>query len=246
MPQGFAFRDDRVKAWTARHVDTEETPENRQSHRLGAIARLRESARTEQAEAQLQSLGAHWSGAYPDHYAKGHLAVVRSLHQDLVGDQRDALLVLGGAVLFVLLIVCVNLAALLISNGEARRREFAVRQALGADRQRLVRQLVAEAMLVAVIGGVMGVLLAKTLLAGLMAFYPRRLPLGQAITIDPVALLFMFALVVVAGFLVGVVPALNATGRRMHETLRADSRTATATRRAVAARSPLLWSASWR
>ena len=142
--------------------------------------------------------------------------------------------------LFVLLIVCVNLAALLISNGEARRREFAVRHALGANRRRLVRQLVAEAMLLAVIGGVIGVMLANTLLAGLLALYPQRLPVWQAITIDYAALLYTCALVIVAGFLVGFVPALNATGMRMQDTLRADSRTATASRRAVAARSVLV------
>jgi putative ABC transport system permease protein len=150
------------------------------------------------------------------------------------------LLLLGGAVLFVLLIVCVNLAALPISNGEARRREFAVRHALGAHRRRLVRQLLAEAMLLAVIGGVIGILLANTLLAGLLAFYPQRLPVSQAITIDYVAVLYTCALVIVAGFLIAFVPALNATGGRLQETLRVDSRTATASRRAVAARSVLV------
>ena len=109
--------------------------------------------------------------------------------------------------LFVLLIVCVNLAALLISNGEARRREFAVRHALGANRTRLVRQLVAEAMLLASSGGVIGVVLANALLAGLLALYPQRLPASQAITIDYVAVLYTGGLVIVAGFIVGLVPA---------------------------------------
>ncbi len=135
-----------------------------------------------------------------------------------------------------LLIVCINLAALLISNEEARRREFAVRHALGANRRRLIRQLVAEAMLLAVIGGVIGIMLANTLLAGLLALYPQRLPVWQAITIDDVALVYTCAVVIIAGFLVGLVPALNATGTRMQETLRAESRASTASRRAVAAR----------
>jgi putative ABC transport system permease protein len=150
------------------------------------------------------------------------------------------LLLLGGAVLSVLLIVCVNLAALLVSNGEARRREFAIRHALGANRRRLVRQLVAEAMLLAVVGGVVGLFVANTMLAGLLALYPDRLPMGQAIAIDYATLLFTGVLVIVVGFLVGVVPALSATGSRMQDTLRADSRTATASRRAVAARSALV------
>jgi predicted permease len=240
MPEGFGFRDDSVKVWTALPINTEETRINRQSHGLAAIARLRDGVSAEQADAQLQSLRWRWSEEYPDHYAKGHFAVIQPLHEDLVGDQRDALVLLASAVLFVLLIVCVNLAALLVSNGEARRREFAVRHALGANRRRLIRQMVVEAMLLAVIGGVSGVMLAKALLAGLLALYPQRLPVSQAITIDYSTLLYTCALVILAGFLVGFVPALRATGVRMQEILRTDSRTATSSRRAVAARSALV------
>ncbi len=241
LPRGFAFRDENVKVWTALLLDTEETTMNRESHRVLAIARLRDGVTAAQADAQLQSLRGYWSEKYPDHYSKGHFAINLSLQEDIVGDQRrDALLLLGGAVLFVLLIVCVNLAALLISNGEARRREFAVRHALGANRRRLVRQLVAEAMLLAVLGGAIGVIFANTALAGLLAVYPQQLPGSQAITIDYAALLYTAALVMVAGFLVGLVPALNATGLRMQDALRADSRTATGSRRAVTARSALV------
>ena len=240
MPKGFAFRDDRVRAWTALPVNMEDTLGNRASHLMTAVARLRDGASVEQADAQLQTLRAYWSETYPGHYAKGHFAVSRPLHEDIVGDQRDAWLILGGAVAFVLLIVCVNLAALLISHGEARRRELAVRHALGADRRRLIRQLVAEAMLLAVAGGLIGVVLAKWLLAGLLLLYPQRLPVSQAITIDHAAVLYMCALVIAAGLVVGLVPALHATGVRMQDMLRADSRTATSSRRAVAARSVLV------
>jgi putative ABC transport system permease protein len=241
MPEGFGFGDDNVKVWTPLPIKTEETPNNRGSHAIAsAIARLRDGVSAEQADAQLQSLRAYWSEAYPDHYSKGHFAVMRPLHQDVVGDQRDALVLLAGAVLFVLLIVCVNLAALLISNGEARRREFAVRHALGANRWRLIRQMIAEAMLLAVIGGVIGVMLANALLAGLLALYPQRLPVLQAITIDYAAMLYTCALIILAGFLIGFVPALHATGVRMQEILRTDSRTATSSRRTVGARSALV------
>jgi putative ABC transport system permease protein len=240
LPKGFWFRDDRVRVWTGRPVDMGDTPEIRQSHRLVAVARLREGVSEEQADAQLQALHAYWSEKFPDHYAKGHFAISRPLHEDIVGSQRDALLLLGGAVAFVLLIVCVNLAALFISNGEARRREFAVRHALGANRRRLVRQLIVETMLLAVAGGVVGIVLANSLLAGLLALYPQRLPAWQTITIDYIAVLYTAALVIIAGILVGVVPALTATGMRLQETLRMDSRTATGSRRAVAARSVLV------
>jgi predicted permease len=240
MPEGFGFRDDRVRVWTGLRIDAEETPINRGSHPYLAIARLREGVTRERADAQLQSLRAHWSEKYPDHYAKGHFAVLRSLHEDLVGDQRQALLLLGGAVLFVMLIVCVNLSALLISRGETRRREFAVRHALGANRRRLIRQLLGESMLLSFVGGVLGLILANWLLAGLLALYPQRLPVWQTIAIDHRAIPFSFVLVVVTGFLVGLVPALNATGSRLQETLKTDARASTATRRGVAARSVLV------
>jgi putative ABC transport system permease protein len=240
MPEGFGFRDDRVRVWTGLAIDAEETPINRGSHPLLSIGRLREGVTRERADAQLQSLRAHWSEKYPDHYAKGHFAVLRSLHEDLVGDQRQALLLLGGAVLFVMLIVCVNLSALLISRGETRRREFAVRHALGANRRRLIRQLLGEAMLLSLVGGVLGLILANWLLAGLLALYPQRLPVWQTIVIDHRAIPFSFVLVVVTGLLVGLVPALNATGSRLQEALKADARASTATRRGVAARSVLV------
>jgi putative ABC transport system permease protein len=240
MPKGFVFRDDRVKVWTALNTHLEETAFSRGRHSMFAIARLREGVSADQVEAQLQSLRQYWYETYPGHYAKGHFAVSRPLHEDIVGNQRDAWLLLSGAVLFVLLIVCVNLAALLISSGEARRREFAVRYALGANRLRLIRQLVAEAMLLAAAGGLMGIMLAKWLLAGLLALYPDRLPVSQAITIDYAAVLYTCALVIVTGFVVGFVPALHATGVRLQEALRRDSRTATSSRGAITARSVLV------
>ncbi len=168
---------------------------------------------------------------YPDHYAKGHFAVIRALQDDLVGDQRQSFLLLLGAVVFVLLIVCVNLAALLVSRGEARRREFAIRNALGANRRRLVRQLLTESMTLAAIGGGAGVLLANWLLAGLLELYPQRLPGWQAIAVDYRTTLFSLALVAVTGFIIGLVPALHATGVRLQDALKVDARAATATRR---------------
>ncbi len=238
VPREFSFGGARVKVWTPLRINTSE--EFRQSHSLPVVARLRDGITTEQANAQLQALRAYWSDAYPNHYAKGHFAVIRPLQDDFLGDQRDALIVLGGAVLFVLLLVCVNLAALLVSRGEARRREFAVRHALGANRRRLVRQLMVEALLLAAIGGAFGVILAHGLLAALLELYPARLPVSQRVAIDDVALLFTFALVIVSGLLVGVVPALSGTGLRLQDALNAASRTVTSSRAAVAMRSALV------
>ena len=240
MPPGFGFRDERVRIWTGLAIDAEETPANRASHGLQAVARLRDGVTPQQAEADLETLRAQWSEQYPDHYAKGHFAVFRPLQEDLVGDQREALWLLGGAVVFVMLIVCVNLAALLVSRGEARRREFAVRYALGANRQRLVRQILAEAMLLSAAGGIFGLLLANWLLAGLLALYPQRLPVWQTIGIDYGTMWFSLALIVLAGFTVGLVPSFSATGWRLQDGLKADPRWTTATRRGVAVRSTLV------
>lgn len=240
MPEGFGFRDERVRIWTGLRIDDQETPENRASHGLLAIGRLRDGSSPEQLDAELQAVRAQWTDTYADHYAKGHFAVLRPLQEDLVGDQRDALMLLGGAVLFVMLIVCVNLAALLVSRGEARRREFAVRHALGASRTRLTRQLVAEAMLLSIAGGVLGLLLANWLLEALLALYPQRLPVWQTISIDHVSIVFSLGLVAVTGLLLGAVPSLSGAGRRLHDALKADPRAATATRRGVAARSTLV------
>lgn len=118
MPEGLGFRDERVRIWTGLSIDAEETPINRASHPLLAIGRFRGGVTPEQAAAQLATLRSHWSATYPDHYAKGHFAVTRPLQEDLVGDQRQAVWLLSGAVLFVMLIVCVNLAALLVRAGK--------------------------------------------------------------------------------------------------------------------------------
>ena len=240
MPEGFGFRDERVRIWTGLRIDDEETPENRASHGLLAIGRLREGSTPQQLDAELQSLRAQWVERYAEHYAKGHFAVLRPLQEDLVGDQRDALMLLGGAVLFVMLIVCVNLAALLVSRGEARRREFAVRHALGASHMRLARQLVAEALLLSVAGGVLGLLVANWLLEALLALYPQRLPVWRTISIDNASIFFSLGLVAITSVLLGAVPAMSGAGRRLHDALKADPRAATATRRGVAARSTLV------
>ena len=240
MPAGFGFGDARVKVWTGLTVNSEETPINRASHPLMAIARLRDGVTTEQAEAQLQSLRGYWAQQHPDHYAKGHFAVLRPLHEDVIGDQGQALMLLSAAVVCVLVIVCVNLAALLVSRSEARRRDFAVRQALGASRGRLLKMLLSEAMLLSVLGGVLGLLLGEWLLAALVTLYPEQLPAGQTVAIGWRTIGVSAIAMAITGMVLGIVPALHASGRRLHETLKADARTATSSRGGVAARSVLV------
>jgi predicted permease len=238
-PQGGGVRAERITVWTPLSV-AEDLLNNRGAHLMIGVARLRQGANTALADAQMQALREYWSATNPGHYANGHFAVRRPLQEDIVGNHRDAWVLLGGAVTFVLLIVCVNIAALLVSNGEARRREFAVRHALGANRRRLIRQLVGEAMLLAVAGGLVGVVIAKWLLAGLLSLYPERLPVSEAIAIDGTAVLYTCGLVLLVGMVVGLIPALQATGTRLQDSLRTDSRGASSSRRAVMARSVLV------
>ena len=240
MPEGFRFADARVKVWTGLRINAEETPINRGSHPLLAIARLRDGVNREQADAQLQLLRTYWSRQYPDHYAKGHFAVLRALQEDVVGDQRQGLVLLGGAVLCVLAIVCVNLAALLVSRSEGRRRDFAVRQALGAGRSRLLRQLLSEALLLSVLGGALGLIVGQWLLSAMLALYPEQLTIVQSIAINTRVVMVTLGIIVVTAFVLGLVPALHATGLRLHDTLRTDARTATSSRGSVVARSVLV------
>jgi len=237
-PQGGGVRADRITVWTPLSV-AKDLLNNRGAHLMLGVARLRSGASAALAEAQLQALREYWSATFPAHYTE-HFAVSRPLQEDIVGNHRDAWFLLGGAVVFVLLIVCANIAALLVSNGEARRREFAVRHALGANRQRLIRQLASEAMLLAIAAGLIGVVLAKWLLTGLLSLYPQRLPMSHAITIDSTTVLYTCAVVLLVGMAVGLVPALQAAGIRLQDTLRTDSRTANSSRRAVVARSVLV------
>jgi predicted permease len=238
-PQGGGVRADRITVWTPLSI-ADDLLNNRGAHLMTGVARLRPGASQALVDAQMQVLREYWSATYPTHYTQGHFAVSRPLHEDIVGDQRDAWVLLGGAVTFVLLIVCVNIAGLLVSNGEARRREFALRHALGANRRRLIRQLVVEAILMAVAGGLAGVVIAKGLLTGLVSLYPQRLPASQAIAIDGTGVLYTCALVLLMGMAIGFVPALQATGTQLQDTLRTDSRTASSSRRAVFARSVLV------
>jgi putative ABC transport system permease protein len=181
-------------------------------------------------------LRAQWSDEYPDHYARGHFLVLRPLLDDMVGDTRPALMTLLGAVGLVLLIVCVNLAGLLLSAAESRRNEFAVRVALGVGRARLVRQVLTESILLALAGGVISLIVAGLLVGLILGLYPGGLPRGTEVTIDGVVLMFTLGVAVLAGLLFGGIPALQSTGVQVGEVLRASGRGLTAHRRRVEAR----------
>jgi putative ABC transport system permease protein len=160
--------------------------------------------------------------------------------QFLVGDVRTPLLVLLAAVVLVLLIACANVANLLLVRGSDRVRETGVRAALGASRWRLVRQLVTESVALSVVGSALGVLLASSMLSGVLHLYPENLPRAAQIGIDVRVLLFSAALAIVTGVLFGLAPSLQVAPASLAANIRSGSRTATSNRGQKRLRSALV------
>jgi predicted permease len=189
-----------------------------------AIARLRPGVSLEQASEAMNVIAAGYRSAHPGNVdAPSQIEVVRLL-DDAVGAQRQSYLLLFGAVGCVLLIACANIANLLLARFAGRRREIAARFALGAGRGDVVGQLVTESMLVAVLGGVVGVLLAQWALSALVAFGADVIPRVQEIRIDPFALGFSLLVTMITGLAIGLLPAVQASSVNVIEALKEASR----------------------
>lgn len=211
MPRGFAFPDATVRAWFPYGLNRAD-PDHRNNHYLNLVGRLRTGASPEAAAAELSAYTQRARADYPAIYSeRGFRGRILSLHEAVVGDMRPPLLVLMGAVVLVLLIACVNVANLLLSQGESRRRELAVRAALGASRGRLIRQLMTESLLLAAAGGALGLAVATVVLRVLVRLAPPDVPRIESVSLGLWPLLFSVALIGGAGILFGTVPALRAT-----------------------------------
>jgi len=182
--------------------------EQRGNRSLAAIGRLRSGVGIDQARAELAAVALRLEKEHPDNTGVG--AMVESLHADTVGELRRPLLVLLGAVAFVLLIACTNMANLVLPRALARRKEVAIRAALGAGRSRLVRQLLTESILLGVVGGAAGLGLAHWGLDALVSLAPPSTPRLQDIALDGRVLGFSLALSLVTGVAFGLLPALSA------------------------------------
>jgi putative ABC transport system permease protein len=195
-------------------------PANGRSDRfIIALGRLRPGATATQANAELGAVSARLESAYlKDNEGWG--ATVVPLMDFVAGEVRPALLVLLGAVAFVLLIACVNVANLLLARAAARRREVALRTALGATRWRLVRQFLTESVLLYGLGGVAGLAVAAVIIRLLVAYGPRNIPRLEEVSLDARALAFTFGVSVAVGLLFGIVPALRASREDLAGTLR--------------------------
>lgn len=221
MPRTFDYPSPDADVWMSLSgIPDDAIPRHRMVRFLAAIGRLQPGATVEQARAELAVMSQRLAEEYPESNRNWSAATVLPLREAMVGDVRPALLVLLGAVGFVLLIVCANLANLLLSRASGREREFAIRAALGAGRGRVVRQLLTESVVLSLIGGVVGVLLALWGVAALRSLSAVQLPRLADVRVDLAVLAFTFGVAVVTGVLFGLAPALKAASPRLQERLR--------------------------
>jgi predicted permease len=230
MPAGFAFPTAETAFWIPT-APSEAMRTSRNSLWLQAIGRLKPGVAVAQAQADLARINAGQVERFPD--LRGYGVYVVDYLTQLVGSVRTAILVLLGAVACVLLIACTNVANLLLARATVRDREMALRAAIGAGRGRLVRQMLAESVLLAGLGGLAGVGLAWLGLHALVAAAPQDLPRLGEIRLDRGVLAFTACLSVVTGLFFGLVPAMQVAMGDPNRALREGGRTATGLGRAV-------------
>jgi len=190
---------------------------------MRAIGRLKPGVTLAIAQADMDRIARDLAAAYPD-ADKGAGIGVKSLKKDIVGDVQPFLLILLGAVGFVLLIACVNVANLQLSRSTTRAREFAIRAALGASQSRVIRQLLTESILLALAGGALGLSLASWGTQAALRALPETLPRAQDVSLDGRVLIFTLAASMVAGVIFGLVPALKTSRPELQTTLKESGR----------------------
>ena len=222
MPRDFVFRDRRRDFFIPIHV-TPQFRATRDSHFLNVVARLKPSVTMRQASDDMLAIANHLKQLYPDSNRYTGASVV-SIKEDLLGGTRTTLIVLMSAAGSVLLIACANLASLLLARAVSRKRELAVRAALGARRGRLIRQMITEGALLSLFGGAAGLALSLAGMRILANLVPQGSPVSAQPRIDPQAFLFTIVLSLLTGLLFSIVPAFQAAGASLNDTLKQGGR----------------------
>ncbi len=204
-------------------LTTDDVPLVRNIRNLKMVGRLKSGATPPQAQAEINSIASRLDKEYPDVNA-GLESLVIPLHEQIVGDVREALLILLGAVVLVLLIACANIANLLLSKATARQKEIAIRTALGANRLRLLRQLLTESTLLGLLGGVFGFLVAYAGSKTLVSFASLSIPQLTDFTFDAKVPLFALAISILTSLIFGLAPAIDASKPNLNEALKEGGR----------------------
>ena len=222
MPRQFEFPTREDQLW----VPIGFTPEEagvRSGHYLEVLARTKPGISREQAQAEMNTIAARLEQQYPESNS-GIGTTVISLHEEVVGNIKPALLILLGAVGFVLLVACANVANLLLARAAVRQKEIALRVALGASRWRLIRQFLTESVLLSAIGGLVGLLLSFVALMVLRSFIPQEISQATEIAIDAKVLGFTLLVSILTGVIFGLAPITQASNLNLNETLKEGGR----------------------
>lgn len=226
LPPDFYFNTRSSDVWLTLGLNQAENLRKTQGRWMWAMGRLKPGVSLSQARAEMTGIAKRLEIAYPE-FDKGWGIDVVPLRDSLVGEAKTSLMVLLGAVTLLLCVACANVANLLLARYSTRRREMAVRGALGAARGRLIRQLLTESVMLGLAGGISGVVLAYFAVEGLVALAPRELTRSVQITFDLRIVLFAFLLSVVTSIIFGLAPSIMASHADLNRGLHEESRTST-------------------
>ena len=240
MPRGMPFFDNlpEIELWTPMTFAPDDNMATRNNHFINLVGRLKPGVTTAQAQSDVSSIARAMEEVEPGN--KGLGALIVPLQEQIAGDSRKALLVLLGAVGFVLLVACVNVANLLLARASARSKELAIRASLGASRARIIRQVMIECLPLALIGGLAGVLLATWGIELISTLLPDSLPRGNVIGVNARVLGFTFALALVTIVIFGLLPAFQAAHLDLRDSMSEGGGAGIGTRRQVRVRSVLV------